>query len=232
MFDKILDNIAKKTKIDDITKRRIKNFPKVKNRLINMTVKGGVISEGKLRAINNFITFFGCGKIKNGPGTFASFTSILLWLAVTVFFIHFHFSQTFELIFWGLFLSLIFFYSLILIPIYSRDLKDDDHPSIVIDEVVGQILTLCLTYPFIREYYYDKSWFLTKIIMFTHMFLCFILFRVLDIAKPFFIGWADENIKGPFGVMFDDIIAGIVAAAINITFFLFYKSSILQLHGY
>ncbi len=232
MFDKILDNLAKNAKIDEMTKRRIKNFPKVKNRLINMTIKGSSISESKLKMINDFITFFGCGKIKNAPGTFASFASIILWLSVTMFFIHFHFSQTFELLFWGLFLSITFFYSLILIPIYSHNLDDSDHPSIVIDEVVGQILTLCITYPFIREYYLDKSWFLTKIIMFTHMFLCFILFRVLDIAKPLFIGWVDENIKGPFGVMLDDIIAGIVAAAINITFFLFYKSSILQLHGY
>src|SRR3989338_3220346 len=223
MFGKILDYIASKNNLDENVRKKIRNFPKVRTRLVRMVVKGGSIGEGREKMIKNFITFFGCGKIKTGSGTLASFASVIVWFMITLFFIHIEIPQIYENIFWATLLGLIFLYSLLLIPIYSADLEEKDHPSIVIDEVVGQILALCLTYPFIREYYIDQSWFLTKIIMFAHMFLCFILFRVLDIAKPLIIGWVDQNVKCSFVVMLDDIIAGVVAAAINIAFFLFYK---------
>lgn len=42
----------------------------------------------------------------------------------------------------------------------------------------------------------------------------FVLFRFFDILKPWPIGWVDKKVKGSFGVMFDDIIAGIFAAII------------------
>jgi len=45
------------------------------------------------------------------------------------------------------------------------------------------------------------------------MAIAFVLFRLFDIWKPWPISWADKNISGGVGVMADDILAGIAAAA-------------------
>jgi len=42
----------------------------------------------------------------------------------------------------------------------------------------------------------------------------FILFRVFDIAKPYPISVADKKLTGGFGIMFDDVLAGLFALAI------------------
>lgn len=42
----------------------------------------------------------------------------------------------------------------------------------------------------------------------------FILFRIFDIAKPWPVSWADEQVHGGFGVMLDDVLAGIYAAVL------------------
>jgi phosphatidylglycerophosphatase A len=47
-----------------------------------------------------------------------------------------------------------------------------------------------------------------------HLFYGFILFRFFDILKPWPIRWADRKIKTPFGVIFDDLLAGIAAGTI------------------
>ena len=40
----------------------------------------------------------------------------------------------------------------------------------------------------------------------------FLVFRLLDIGKPFFIGWIDKNVHGSLGVMADDLVAGAVTS--------------------
>ncbi|MBT4891164.1 MAG: phosphatidylglycerophosphatase A [Rhodospirillales bacterium] len=70
----------------------------------------------------------------------------------------------------------------------------EDPGPVVIDEVAGQWLTLCVV-PL------QWQWFLAG----------FILFRFFDIIKPWPVGWLDRNIKGATGVMIDDIAAGIYA---------------------
>ena len=73
----------------------------------------------------------------------------------------------------------------------------DDPGWVVIDEVAGQWITLlALPRP-------SPFWLLAA----------FLLFRVLDIAKPGPIGWADRQ-HGPLGVMADDVIAGAIGAAL------------------
>lgn len=232
MKEKLTKLISSKFDLGESQKEKIRNFRATRLRMINMMVKNGEISKFRLALINNFLTFLGCGKVKNAPGTFASFMTVLVWLGATMFFTKIQLSAIYENIFWASFIIIATFYSIILIPIYTRNFNEDDHPSIVMDEVVGQLIALTLTYPLVRQYYQEETWLLTKIIMFTHMFLCFLLFRALDIAKPSIIGSIDRNMKNPFGVMLDDIAAGIIAAILNIILFLFYKHSILDLHGY
>ena len=70
-----------------------------------------------------------------------------------------------------------------------------DAPEIVIDEVAGQWIAL-LAVPL------DLRWFL----------LAFLLFRLFDIVKPGPVRMA-ENLPGGIGVMADDIVAGMLAAA-------------------
>ncbi len=232
MKDKILDKIAEKFDLSEEGKEKIKKFRKIRVRMINMKIKSGKIGKFKLFLITQFLTFLSCGKIRTAQGTIASFLTILLWFFTTSFFSSTQFSIAQENLFWAGFIIISTFFAILLTPIYTRNFAEDDHPSIVIDEVVGQLIALCLTYPFIRQYYQEEPWLLTKIIIFGHLSLCFLFFRVIDIAKPSFVGWIDRNMKNPFGVMLDDIIAGLLTASINIFLFMFYKKSILELQGY
>lgn len=78
----------------------------------------------------------------------------------------------------------------------ARQLGVHDHPGINVDEVAGQLVA-CAAVPL------DWRWF----------GLAFVLFRLLDIAKPGPIDWLDRRIGGGFGIMADDVAAGIVAGA-------------------
>jgi phosphatidylglycerophosphatase A len=93
--------------------------------------------------------------------------------------------------------------TLVAVPLYigicgaaSRELKVHDHPGIVWDEFVGYWITLWAI-PF------DWVWMLAG----------FVVFRVFDIVKPWPIGHLDRKVKGGFGIMVDDILAGIMACA-------------------
>jgi phosphatidylglycerophosphatase A len=80
---------------------------------------------------------------------------------------------------------------------YSKRTASHDAGPIVIDEVVGQWLALLLV-P-------------ADIVLYA---IGFALFRLADIIKPWPIGLVDKRVKGGFGVMFDDVLAGILAAII------------------
>lgn len=71
----------------------------------------------------------------------------------------------------------------------------EDAREVVVDEVAGQLITL-VALPF--------SW--------STWVLGFVLFRILDIWKPFPISWLDRRIKGGVGIMADDIAAGLIAS--------------------
>ena len=73
----------------------------------------------------------------------------------------------------------------------------NDSPEIIIDEFLGVFII------FLFFDYYNKLNFYTIFI------LGFILFRFFDVLKPFPINWIDKKIKNSFGIIFDDIIAGI-----------------------
>ena len=152
-----------------------------------------------------FLTFFFIGKIKYAPGTLASFFACLLFL-----FLEKNFSYSFIFII----TLIIFIFSFISIN-YSADyFKTDDPQEIVIDEVLGQILVLLAIpiyetlYPLPIIYYCVGSFF---------------LFRLFDIWKPFPISYFDQKIKNGFGIVLDDLLAGILAIipAWFLTFLLF-----------
>jgi phosphatidylglycerophosphatase A len=72
-----------------------------------------------------------------------------------------------------------------------------DHPAIVWDEIVGYLITMTALPG-------DWRWAVAG----------FLLFRLLDIAKPGPIGWSDRRVKGGLGIMLDDAVAGLIGCAI------------------
>lgn len=233
MLDTVIGHIKNRiaNNITETDKKRISSFPRARDRLLNLMIRKKMITESKAKIHGILITFFGCGKIKRAPGTIASFATVALWFGFSSLFNKLGiFTPLSEMLFWLTISTLLFFYGLIFIPLYEKYLNSHDHPSIVIDEVVGQLVALCLTYPFVKKYYFDNTLFLNQLIMMGHIILSFTLFRFLDIAKPLFIGWIDRNIKSSFGVMLDDLACGLIAAAVNIAIFKVYSSTVTQLH--
>lgn len=81
--------------------------------------------------------------------------------------------------------------------ITSRDLAVDDHGGIVIDEVAGFAITM---------------WALPQNLW--TLLAGFVLFRLLDIAKPWPVRVFDQHVRGGLGVMADDIVAGLLACGV------------------
>lgn len=90
---------------------------------------------------------------------------------------------------------------------YAADkLGVHDHGGIVWDEVVGFLVTMLPVY-FIQP---EAGWMTLPAILLAG----FVVFRVFDILKPPPIRWADRRLPGGFGIMFDDLLAGLYAAAV------------------
>ena len=95
-----------------------------------------------------------------------------------------------------------------------------DNPHIVWDEWAGMWLTLLpLSYMGIADGNFWQNIAQTSSI--TTIIIAFILFRFFDIIKPPPIGWADKKVAGGLGIMLDDIIAGIMAAAVWVIVYTF-----------
>ena len=150
-----------------------------------------------------FLTFFMVGKIKYAPGTFASLLACFLFFILLSFF-------SYSVLF--LITLIIFLYSFIAINNSFDEFQSDDPKEIVIDEVIGQFLTLLAIpvyetlYPLPAIYYCISA---------------FILFRLFDIWKPFPINYVDNNVKGSLGIMLDDIVASIYSIIILSLIFIF-----------
>ena len=88
-----------------------------------------------------------------------------------------------------------------------------DNPHIVWDEWAGIWLTLLpLSYMGIADGNFWQN--IAQISSIVAIIIAFILFRFFDIIKPPPIGWADKKVAGGLGIMLDDIIAGVMAAAV------------------
>ncbi len=151
-----------------------------------------------------FVTLFGIGKLKKIPGSYASLVTIIF-----LFFL-FHilnFSPNIFLI--GL--LIVFFISLYAVNIFIKDLDNKDPKEVVIDEVIGQSIPICL-YEIAHE---DTK---ETIQVLTFYFIMFILFRIFDIAKPYPVSYYDKNFKNSFGVIMDDVCAGLYVVAVLVLY--------------
>ena len=155
------------------------------------------------------ITLFGIGKLKKMPGTFASLsTTIFLFFLLHVF----YFSQNLIL----LLILITFFYSFYGINNYTKNLENKDPKEVVIDEFIGQSIPI---YLYEISHGTEKS-FSDAIIFYI---IIFFLFRFFDIIKPFPVSYFDKKHKNSFGVIMDDVIAGLYVVLVLIIFMVIKK---------
>ncbi|MDZ5761618.1 phosphatidylglycerophosphatase A [Lyticum sinuosum] len=165
--------------------------------------------------------WFGLGRIKYAPGTFGSLGALPICYILILF--PYFISQIFEYEYWKMFwiIFIVIELKLLILGYYSIGkftviVGVKDHKSIVIDEVIGQVISFAilffLTISRFPSQYQD---FISLPVFFYIFFISFFFFRIFDIFKPFGIRWLDKNIDGTTGVIIDDIAAGIIAGIIS-----------------
>jgi len=151
-----------------------------------------------------FVTLFGIGKISKIPGSVASLVTTLF-----LFFLFHILNIQPNIILISV--IIIFFISLYAVNIFIKDLDYKDPKEIVIDEFIGQSIPICL-YEIAHEGTKETSQVLT------FYFIMFILFRIFDIVKPFPVSYYDNNFKNSFGVIMDDVCAGLYVVAVLVLY--------------
>ena len=158
------------------------------------------------------VTMFSLGKIKFMPGTFGS-------LATTIFLFYLFYvlkiSSNIILIGW----IIIFIYSFYAVSTHISDSKNKDPGEIIIDEFLGQSIPI-----YLYEISHGTTKEADKAIIYYSLF--FILFRYFDIMKPFPVSFFDKNFKNSFGVIMDDICAGLYVV-LTLVCFMIVKSYVL-----
>ena len=137
-----------------------------------------------------FVSIFFVGYIKFASGTWGSLAALLILFPIVKFS---------PLSFSGLIIIFIilFFISNLSINYFSNFTNSKDSKHIVIDELLG-IFSILIFYDLIFIY----NDFITLV-------LIFFIFRLFDIIKIFPANYIDKNLKNGYGVIMDDIVAGI-----------------------
>lgn len=128
---------------------------------------------------------FGSGLAPKAPGTFGTLMAIPLYLLM----------QPLSVVNYLIVVAIVSIAGIYICDKSAAMMGEHDHPGIVWDEFAGYFITM-IAVPF------EWVWVL----------LGFGLFRLFDILKPQPIGWLDKHVKGGFGIMVDDILAGVMAA--------------------
>jgi len=151
-----------------------------------------------------FVTLFGIGKIKKIPGSFASLATTLL-----LFFLFHVLNVSPNIILISV--IIIFLISLFAVNVFIKDLDNKDPKEVVIDEFIGQSIPICL-YEIAHEGTKETNQVLT------FYFIMFILFRIFDIVKPYPVSYYDKNFKNSFGVIMDDVCAGLYVVTVLVLY--------------
>ena len=151
-----------------------------------------------------FVTLFGIGKIKKIPGSFASLATTLF-----LFFLFHILNVSPNIVLFSI--IIIFFISLYAVNIFIKDLTNKDPKEVVIDEFIGQSIPIYL-YEVVHAIPKETD----QVLKF--YFIMFILFRIFDITKPFPVSYYDKNFKNSFGVVMDDVCAGLYVVAVLVLY--------------
>lgn len=134
----------------------------------------------------HFIAFgFGSGAIPIAPGTFGTLMGIPFYLLM----------QPLSPLIYFIVLLIFIFASILICNKVSKDIGIHDHQGMCLDEIVGFLVTMFAA-P------HGLKW----------IIIGFLLFRLFDIWKPQPIRYLDEKVSGGFGMILDDVVAGIFAA--------------------
>ena len=125
---------------------------------------------------------FGSGAAPVAPGTFGTLAAIPIYLLIAPLSLWVYLAIVGVMTILGIWLC----------DVTSRDLGVHDHSGIVWDEFVGYLITMVAA---------PQGW--------LWVVVGFFLFRFFDILKPWPISWIDKHVKGGWGIMLDDIVAGI-----------------------
>ena len=128
---------------------------------------------------------FGAGVLPRAPGTWGTLAAVPIYILLS----------RLPLTQYLLSLLVLFVAGIWICGIAGRILGVHDHGAIVWDEMVGYWVTMAAAPP---------GW--------VWLVIGFVLFRLFDIWKPWPIAWMDRRVAGGFGVMADDLVAGLYAA--------------------
>ncbi|MEA2017698.1 MAG: phosphatidylglycerophosphatase A [Campylobacterota bacterium] len=148
-----------------------------------------------------FLTLGYSGLSPKAPGTVGSFVALLLGMFLL---------QVISITTLFLLSLLISVIAVKQIDIYEKDVGEHDGKEIVIDELAGMWITMGIASTT------ADNWVIAG--------LAFIYFRLFDIWKPSIIGKIDRDVKGGWGVMGDDMLAGLFAGlCTSLTYFLIFQ---------
>ncbi len=131
---------------------------------------------------------FGSGLLRPAPGTWGTLAAIPVYLGLLAL------LPTDGLGAYILTTAVGFFAGVYLCGKTASDVGVHDHSAIVWDEIIGFLITMMLITP---------SW--------QNLVIGFALFRFFDIVKPWPIKLLDKHVHGGFGIMIDDVLAGLFA---------------------
>ena len=154
-----------------------------------------------------FVTLFGIGKVSKIPGNVASLvTTIFLFIILHIL----NISPNIILIS----IIIVFLLSLYSVNNYIKNMDIKDPKEVVVDEFIGQSIPICL-----YEVAHEGAKEMNEVL--TFYFIMFILFRIFDITKPYPVSYYDKNFKNSFGVIMDDVCAGLYVVAVLVLYMVF-----------
>ena len=159
-----------------------------------------------------FVTCFGIGSLRFAPGTITSLITTVILYSL------FHIINLSNNIILSI-LLIIFIFSFYAVSKYIKYSENKDPKEVVVDEFIGQSIPI---------YLYEVSHGTTKDSQEAVLFYLyiFILFRYFDIKKPFPVNFFDKKFKNSFGVIIDDVVAGLYVV-LTLIIFMIIKSKFL-----
>lgn len=163
------------------------------------------------------VTWFGVGLIKIAPGTCGAIASYPIYYIATL--LNEEHTSIQKILMYIIITLTILGY--LAIARYHKFLRIIDHKSIVIDEVIGQLLTVAITYNWIKEFIMSFVYKNAMPYLDTYIFIIALLFfRFFDIKKPMVIKIIDIRMKNAIGVILDDIVAALFSSFVIFVIFI------------
>ncbi len=131
-----------------------------------------------------FASGFGAGCAPIAPGTAGTMVAIPFVYVIQMLGLNMFVAATVAISLLGI----------LICGLAAKQLGVHDHPGIVFDEIAGYFVTMIAA---------PDGW--------VWIVIGFVLFRLFDILKPWPISWLDRRVSGGFGIMLDDIVAGMFA---------------------